>query len=168
MKFSKFRRSSFLTEHLRWLLLIIWNSNFEHWKWRHKNGMLDETRSKPIQPENCVGWAWKCCMKCETTTQCCCIGTYISLRHHTFTYVYWISVLPLPKMNGDFAAKFIWTCAFLFIYSLAGEIFLFKIVKMNLINSRREKSPELSNQSKHKFSTLPSNKFPSDQIEDGC
>ena len=33
---------------------------------------------------------------------------------------------------GDFTAKFIWACAFLFVYSLAGEIFLFKIVKMDL------------------------------------
>ena len=47
---------------------------------------------------------------------------------------------PLSEMNGDFAAKFVWACAFLFVYSLAGKIFL-KIVKMNLINSRREKSP---------------------------
>ena len=39
---------------------------------------------------------------------------------------------PLGEMNDDFAAKFIWTCPFLFAYSLAGEIFLFKIVKMNV------------------------------------
>ena len=71
-------------------------------------------------------------------------------------------------MNDDFAAKFISACTFLFVYSFAGKIFIFKTVKMNLINSRREKSPQLSDQSKHKFSTLPSNKFPSDQIEDGC
>ena len=58
---------------------------------------------------------------------------------------------PLGEMNGDFAAKFIWACAFLFVYSLTGKIFLFKIVKMNLINSRREKSPQLSDESKHKF-----------------
>ena len=31
-----------------------------------KNEMLDETRSKPIQHENCVKWCWKCCMKCQT------------------------------------------------------------------------------------------------------
>ena len=41
-------------------------------------------------------------------------------------------------MNGDFAAKFIWACAFLFVYNLAGEIFLFKIVKMNLTNLRQK------------------------------
>ena len=41
---------------------------------------------------------------------------------------------PLGEMNGNFAAKFIWACAFLFVYSLAGKIFLFEIVKMNLIN----------------------------------
>ena len=35
-------------------------------------------------------------------------------------------------MSGDFAAKFICACAFLFVYRLAGEIFLFKIVKMDL------------------------------------
>ena len=40
----------------------------------------------------------------------------------------------LSEMNGDYAAKFIWACAFLLAYSLAGEIFLFKIVKMVLTN----------------------------------
>ena len=125
------------------------------------------------EPEN-VAW------NAKQMAQCCCIGTYISLRHHTFTYVYYNFHTPLPcncslkggfplgKMNGDLPAKFIWECAFLFVYSLAGKIFLFIIVKMNLINSRREKSPQLSDQSKHKFSTLWSNKFPSDQIKDGC
>ena len=39
----------------------------------------------------------------------------------------------LGEMNGDFAAKFIWACAFLFVYSLAGEIFLFKIVKTDYL-----------------------------------
>ena len=42
---------------------------------------------------------------------------------------------PLGEMSGDFAAKFIWACAFLFVYSLASEIFLFKIVEMDLANS---------------------------------
>ena len=41
---------------------------------------------------------------------------------------------PLGKMNDDFAAIFIW--AFLFVYSLVGKIFLFKIVKMDLSYSR--------------------------------
>ena len=45
----------------------------------------------------------------------------------------------LAKMNGDFAAKFIWACTFLFAYSLAGEKFLFKIIKMNLTNSGGKK-----------------------------
>ena len=74
-------------------------------------------------------------------------------------------------MNDDFTAKFIWACAFLFVYSLAGEIFFFKIVKMNLTNSRRKKSPKLLVQSKHnQISTfaLSPNTFKSDQIEDGC
>ena len=66
------------------------------------------------------------------------------------------------------AAKLIWACTFLFVYSLAAKIFLFKIIKMNLINLQREKLPQVSDQSKHNFSTLSSNKFPSDQIEDGC
>ena len=55
---------------------------------------------------------------------------------------------PLSEMNGDFAEKFIWACAFLFVCSLSGEIFLFKIVKMNLTNSRRKNSPQLLDQSK--------------------
>ena len=139
--------------------------------------MLDETRSKPIQHENCVERAWKCCMKCETN------GPVLLHRniHFTETPHIYICILnfrtplpslkggfPLGEMNGDFAEKFIWACVFLFVCSLAGKIFLFKIVKMNLINSRREKSPQLPDQSKYKFSTLSSNKFPSDQIEDGC
>ena len=74
-------------------------------------------------------------------------------------------------MNGDFATKFIWAGTFLFVYSLAGEIFLFKIVKMNLINSRRKKSPKLLVQSKQNYISifaLLASTFQSDQIEDGC
>ena len=73
-------------------------------------------------------------------------------------------------MNGDFAAKFIWACAYLFVYSLASEIFLFKIVKMDLTNSRRKTSPQLLDQSKHKYISvlaLSANTFQSDQVEDG-
>ena len=58
---------------------------------------------------------------------------------------------PLGKMSGDFAAKFIWECSFLFAYSLAGEIFLFKIVQMDLTNSRRKNSPQLFDQSERKY-----------------
>ena len=54
-------------------------------------------------------------------------------------------------MNGEFAAKFIWACAFLFVYTLAGEIFIFKILKINLTNSRRTKSPQLIDQSTRKY-----------------
>ena len=142
--------------------------------------MLDETRCKLIQHENCVQWAWKCYMKCKTN------GPVLLHRNIHFTktpHIYicllnfrtplpcnssLIDGFPLGEMNGDFVVKFIWEYAFLFAYSLDVKIFLFKIIKINLINSRREKSPQLSDQSKHKFSTLPSNKFPSDQIEDGC
>ena len=124
--------------------------------------------------------ASKCCMKCETN------GRVLLHRniHFTETPHSYICILnfhtplpcnpslkggfPLDEMNDDFAAKFIWACAFVFVYSLACKIFLFKIVKMNLINSRREKLPLLPDQSKRKYSTLSPNKFPSDQIEDGC
>ena len=74
-------------------------------------------------------------------------------------------------MNGDFAVKFIWASAFLFVYSLAGEIFLFKIVKMDLTNSRRKNSPQFLDQSEPKYISifdLSANTFHSDQIEDGC
>ena len=74
-------------------------------------------------------------------------------------------------MSGDFAAKFIWACAFLFVYSLAGEIFLFKIVKMDLTNSRRKNSPQLFDQSKRKHISiffLLANKFQLDQVKGGC
>ena len=74
-------------------------------------------------------------------------------------------------MSGDFAAKFIWACPFLFVYSLAGEIFLFKIVKMDLTNSQRKNSPQLFDQSKRKHISifdLLANKFQLDQVEGGC
>ena len=74
-------------------------------------------------------------------------------------------------MNDDFAAKFIWVCAFLFVYSLTCEIFLFKIVKMDITNSRQRNLPQLLDQSKHKYISifaLSANTFQSDQIEDGC
>ena len=74
-------------------------------------------------------------------------------------------------MNGDFAAKFIWACAFLFIYGLAGEIFLFKMVEKDSTNLRRKNSPQLLDQSKRKYISifaLSANTFQSDQIEDGC
>ena len=75
---------------------------------------------------------------------------------------------PLGKITDDFAAKSIWTCALTFACSLSGEILLLEIVKMNLTNSRRKKSPQLLDQSKHTFLVLPGNIFPSDQIQDGC
>ena len=74
-------------------------------------------------------------------------------------------------MNDDFAAKFIWASAFLFVYSLAGEIFLFKIIKMNLTNLRRKKSPQLLHQSKHNYISifaLSANTVQLDLIEDRC
>ena len=74
-------------------------------------------------------------------------------------------------MSGDFAAKFISACAFLFVYSLAGEIFLLKIVTMDLTNSRQKNSPQLFDQPKRKcISTFAfsANAFQSDQIEGGC
>ena len=57
-------------------------------------------------------------------------------------------------MSSDFAAKFVSACVFFFAYSLAGEIFLFKIVKMDLTNSRRKKPPQLFDQSKRKFISI--------------
>ena len=77
---------------------------------------------------------------------------------------------PLGKMSDDFAAKFIWACAFSFVYSLAGEIFLFNIVKMDLTNSRRKNSPQLFDQTKRiriSIFTFSANAFQSGQIEGG-
>ena len=59
-------------------------------------------------------------------------------------------------MSGDFTAKFIWECGFLLVYSLDGEIFLFKIIKMDLTNSRRRNSPQLLDQSKRKYISIQS------------
>ena len=58
---------------------------------------------------------------------------------------------PLGEMNGDFAVKSIWACAFLFVYSLAGKVFIFKIVKIDFTNSQRKNSPRSLDQSKHKY-----------------
>ena len=74
-------------------------------------------------------------------------------------------------MSGDFAAKFIWACTFLFVYSLAGEIFLLKIVTMDLTNSRQKNSPQLFDQPKRKCISIfafSTNAFQSDQIKGGC
>ena len=78
---------------------------------------------------------------------------------------------PLGEINGHFTVKFISVCAILFVYSLADEIFLFNIVKMDLTNSRRKNSRKLLDQSKQKYISifaLSANTFQSDQIEDGC
>ena len=50
-------------------------------------------------------------------------------------------------MTNDFAVKYIWACAVGFISRLAGEIFLFKIVKMNLSKSRQKKKKKKNCQS---------------------
>ena len=74
-------------------------------------------------------------------------------------------------MSGDFAAKFFWACLFLFVYSLAGEIFLFKIVQMDLTNSRRKNSPQLFDQLKRKYISIfafLANTFQPDQNDGGC
>ena len=76
-------------------------------------------------------------------------------------------------MNCDLAAKFIWAwaCAILFVYSLAGKIFIFNMVKMNLTDLRRKTLPQLLDQSKHNYISifaLTVTTFQSDQIEDGC
>ena len=70
-------------------------------------------------------------------------------------------------MNDNFAAKLIWASAFLFAYNLA----LFKIVKMDLNNSRRKKSPHLLDQAKYNYISifaLSANSFQLDQIEEDC
>ena len=76
-------------------------------------------------------------------------------------------------MTNDFAVKYIWACAVGFISRLAGEIFLFKIVKMNLSKSRQKKKekkklPKLSDQTKYILPALSANTFLSNQIKDSC
>ena len=75
---------------------------------------------------------------------------------------------PLGKMNGYFATKFIWACTFLFVYSLVGKIFLFKIIKIDLTNSRRKNCQNHQNTNFISIFALSANTFQSDQIEDGC
>ena len=57
-------------------------------------------------------------------------------------------------MNGDFFAKFIWACAFLFVYSLAGKTFLFKTVKMDLIREEKIRHNCQTNQNTTTFQSL--------------
>ena len=80
-------------------------------------------------------------------------------------------------MSGDFAVKFIWECTILFVYSLAGKIFLFKIVEIDLTNLQQKNLPQLFDQSKRTYISifafssifaLSANTFRSDQIEGGC
>ena len=70
---------------------------------------------------------------------------------------------PLDEMTCNFARKDIWACALTFFYSLSGKRFLFKILKMSLTNSRRKKSQQLLDQSKHMFLALPPDSFTSDR-----
>ena len=77
--------------------------------------------------------------------------------------------LTLGEMTGNFVARYIRACPLSCVYSLSGEIFFFKIVKMNLTNLRRKKSSQLLDQSKTKYISilfLSANKFQLDQIED--
>ena len=77
----------------------------------------------------------------------------------------------LFSFNGDFDAKFIWACAFSPVYSLTGEIFLLKIVKMDLTNLQWKNSPQFLDQSEHKYISifaLSPNTFQSDQAGDRC
>ena len=67
-------------------------------------------------------------------------------------------------MNGDVFAKFIWACAFLFVYSLAGETFLFKTVKMDLIREEKIRHNCQTNQNTITFQSLLINTFQLDQI----
>ena len=74
-------------------------------------------------------------------------------------------------MSGDFPVKVIWAWAFIFVYILTGDIFLFKIVKMDLTNSRRKNSPQLLDQSERKYFSIfafSANAFQTDQIEGCC
>ena len=99
------------------------------------------------------------------------IEMYLLIKIEMYLCFDWSIGFPLAKMNGDFAAKFIWACTFLFVYSLAGEFFLFKIIKIDVTNSRQKNLPHLLDQSKHNYISifaLSANTFQSDQIEDGC
>ena len=55
----------FIVIILQSILVLLNHSKFKilTFKWRRNNEMFNETKSKPIQHENCVGWAWKCWLK---------------------------------------------------------------------------------------------------------
>ena len=42
-------------------------------------------------------------------------------------------------MTSDFTAKYIWAYALALLYGLFGEIFIFKIIEINLTNPRQRK-----------------------------
>ena len=74
---------------------------------------------------------------------------------------------PLGEMSGEIY----WACAFLFVYSFAGKIFLLKIVQIDLTNSQRKNLPQMFDQSKRKYISIfafTANTFQSDQNEGGC
>ena len=79
--------------------------------------------------------------------------------------------ISIRRNEWRFGCKIYLGMHILFVYSLAGKIFLFKIVKMNLTNLRLKKLSQLLDQSKHNYISvfaLTANTFQSDQMEDGC
>ena len=69
-------------------------------------------------------------------------------------------------MSGHFVVKFIRACTFLFVYSLAGEIFVFKLVKMHLTNLQRKNCHNcLTNQNANTFQSLLSQQIHFNQIK---
>ena len=72
---------------------------------------------------------------------------------------------PLGGITDDFAAKYIWAYPLVLANSLSGEIFLFKIVKINSTKWRRKKSPQSLDQSKHIFLALQQTHFHQIQSE---
>ena len=74
----------------------------------------------------------------------------------------------IVQLKADFHWAKWSACALTFVYSSTNEIFLFEIVKINLTNLRRKKSPQLLDQSKHISLALSTNTFSSDQSKDGC
>ena len=75
---------------------IIQNSKLQHSKWRHKNEMLDETMRKPIQHENCVGWAWE-----NVGLKTCLLSNFHPTRFFSIQYGFFFFCYFCVLLNGS-------------------------------------------------------------------
>ena len=91
------------------VLVLLNRSKFEvlTFQMTSKNEMLDETKSKPIQRENFVGWVWKYWMKiCSQSdfhpTQ------FSFIEHDIFFFCYFCVLLNRPSISSNMTFLLCW------------------------------------------------------------